>query len=266
MRERERIRIQIEAACDSDVGRERARNEDNCYFDGAVMKQEHEGPPASLYKVFEPDGVLFAIFDGMGGVEGGEIASYLAGRAFQEACEQLEHRWMISETFFHQAVGRMNSAVCLDARARGNQMGTTFVGFGFCDDRIVVCNLGDSKAFRLRAGVMEQLSIDDLARRAQTEGQKPGLTQCIGIPEQQLRLEPHVLTGRVEPGDMYLLCSDGLTDMVPEAQIVEVLQTCPQAGICVQKLVDLALNNGGHDNITVILTRVVEKALSYETK
>lgn len=266
MRERERIRIQIEAACDSDVGRERARNEDNCYFDGAVMKQEHVGPPAPLYNVFEPDGVFFAIFDGMGGVEGGEIASYLAGRAFQNACAQIEHLSVISETFFQQAVERMNSAVCVDAHQRGNQMGTTFVGFGFCDDRIVICNVGDSKAFRLRAGVLEQLSIDDLSRRTQPDGQKPGLTQCIGIPEQHLRLEPHVLTGRIESGDMYLLCSDGLTDMVPEAQITEVLQTCSQTEICVQKLVDLARDSGGIDNITVILTHVVEKALTDETK
>lgn len=259
---RERDKIQIEAACDSDIGRERTRNEDNCYFDGAVMKQEHEGPPAPLYKVFEPDGVLFAVFDGMGGVEGGEIASYLAGRAFQEACAQIEHRSVISETFFQQVVGRMNSSVCVDACQRGNQMGTTFVGFGFCDDRIVICNVGDSKAFRLRKGALEQLSIDDLAWRTQPDGHKPGLTQCIGIPEQQLRLEPHIVTGRVESGDMYLLCSDGLTDMVSEAKITEVLQNCGKTEICVQKLVDLALDSGGHDNITVILTRVVEKALT----
>lgn len=253
--------IWIEAACDSDVGRQRARNEDNCYFDGAVMKQEHEGPPAPLHRSFEPDGVCFAIFDGMGGVEGGEVASYLAGRAFQEACAQVEHRAIISETFFHQAVRRMNATVYTDARQRGNHMGTTFVAMGFCDDSALVCNVGDSKAFRFRTGTLTQLSIDDVAPHAPSDGQKPGLTQCIGIPEHELRLEPHILTGMIRCGDTYLLCSDGLTDMVPEAQIAEILQSSKKADICTQKLVDLALDRGGRDNITVIVMRVIEGAL-----
>lgn len=254
------MKIEIEAAFDSDVGRHRERNEDNCYFDGAVMKQEHEGPPAPLYKVFEPDGVFFAIFDGMGGVEGGEVASYLAGRTFQEACAHVEHRAMLSESFFHQAVEKMNDTVCYEARQRGSQMGTTFVSFAFCEETVCVCNVGDSRAYRLRDGVLTQLSVDDVGVARQTDRGKPGLTQCIGAPSLQRQPEPHLLLGRVRTGDVYLLCSDGLTDMVPQQEIADTLHTARNAEICTQKLVDHALDLGGRDNVTVIVMRVIENA------
>jgi len=252
------LKLEIEAAFDSDVGRHRDRNEDNCYFDGAVMKLEHEGPPAPLYKAFEPDGVFFAIFDGMGGVEGGELASYLAGRVFQEACTGTAHRAMLSETFFHQAVKKMNDAVCAEARQRGNQMGTTFVSFAFCEETVWVCNVGDSRAYRLRDGELTQLSTDDVGYAVRAGKRKAGLTQCIGAPAMQLQPEAHLLAGRTRAGDVYLLCSDGLTDMVPLEQIAAVLRSTENAATCAQKLVDHALDLGGHDNVTVIVMRVTE--------
>ncbi len=252
--------MEIEAAFDSDVGRHRTRNEDNCYFNGAVMKLEHEGPPAPLYKRFEPDGVFFAIFDGIGGIEGGEVASYLAGRAFQEICTRTEHRWMLSETLFHQLVDRIHAAVCEEAQQRGSRMGTTFVSFAFCEESVFVCNVGDSRAYRLRDGVLAQLSLDDVSAADRLDGKKPGLTQCIGAPARDLRLEPHILQGRVRIGDVYLLCSDGLTDMVSQQEIAEVLRSSSPPDVCTQKLVDLALDRGGHDNVTVMVLRITENA------
>ena len=172
----------------------------------------------------------------------------------------MEHRAMLSESFFHQAVEKMNDTVCYEARQRGSQMGTTFVSFAFCEETVCVCNVGDSRAYRLRDGVLTQLSVDDVGVARQTDRGKPGLTQCIGAPSLQRQPEPHLLLGRVRTGDVYLLCSDGLTDMVPQQEIADTLHTARNAEICTQKLVDHALDLGGRDNVTVIVMRVIENA------
>lgn len=255
------MRLSIEAACGSNVGRIRKNNEDNCYFAGRVLSQEHGNIDTPFYQRFATsDGICFGVFDGMGGEADGQVASYLAACAFQRDCEDVEGEGMLSETFFANAVIHMNDAVCAESSRRANRMGSTAVMLGFCDDAVYLCNVGDSKCFRYRGKKLTQISIDHLEDippfLQQSKRGKPRLSQCIGISSEELRLEPYLATGLVQPEDVFILCSDGLTDMITEEDISLVLDRGRDAGVCVQHLIELALEHGGRDNVTVIAIRI----------
>ena len=87
-------------------------------------------------------------------------------------------------------------------------------------------------------------------------GRKPGLTQFLGIEEEEYQIDPQISVTETREGDLYLLCSDGLTDMCSEEEIVEILSRDEAVAACVEELTDRALKHGGRDNITVILCRV----------
>ena len=102
-------------------------------------------------------------------------------------------------------------------------------------------------------GVLEQISKDHVAVAA--FGVKPPLSQNLGIPPTELIIDPYLAQGAYNDGDVYLICSDGLTDMVPTEEISGVLASKPVDGACME-LLEKALANGGRDNITVVLCRI----------
>lgn len=246
----------LEAACMCHIGRQRSNNEDNLFFDGVLLEQEHHTSHLS-YRVIADGRGCFGVFDGMGGAEDGQVASYLAANTFAECCAAQEESQDLTEEHFTDAVQRMNTAVYLEGKRRGNNMGTTAVMIGFQGDAFIVANVGDSRAYRVRGGQMSQISLDhsEVLTAEQRLQRKPRLTQCIGRSPEQRRLEPYIASGFVEAGDRYLLCSDGLTDMVGEKEILSVLEQEIPAECQVEQLVTLALDNGGRDNITVIVIK-----------
>lgn len=248
------MRFELEAACGSSIGRLRTNNEDNFFFGGETLAQENDGCRPPLFARFPSDAVCFGVFDGMGGADDGQVASWLAAQSFRMDQRDAAADEQLSEDFFRGAVEHMNTAVCAEAAARRNHMGTTAVMLGFCMDRAFVCNVGDSRAYRLREGRFSQLSMDHVSLRMYTR-RKPPLSQCIGLPPEELLIEPYIAELGVLAGDVYLLCSDGLTDMVPEDAIAEIL-TESDAGECVKRLIQTAEENGGRDNITVIVVKV----------
>ena len=255
------MKYYLEAACGSDVGRVRQNNEDNCYFGDRILGVEHEGIPKPWTGRFAADRICFGVFDGMGGVEDGQVASYLAAKTFAEHCAALREEGVLSEDFFREAVSRMNESVCLEAEARFNQMGTTAVMAGFSQEAVWLCNVGDSRIYRFRAGQLTQLSLDHVEKLPpyalqSKRRRKPLLTQCIGISPDELLIEPHIIREELQEGDVYLLCTDGLTDMIPDQGIALLLAEESDVDHSVQALISRALLMGGRDNITVLLIRV----------
>lgn len=156
----------------------------------------------------------------------------------------------------------MNGAVCARAaELDSGRMGSTAVLLYLNAREAWVCNVGDSRAFLLRDGELRQLSVDHtdagLLAAQGVRGRKPALTQHLGIRPEEMVLEPHFFREKLRPGDWYLLCSDGLTDMVSEEEIRSAAETAPDAGQCVRKLTEAALENGGRDNVTVIAVRII---------
>jgi len=211
---------------------------------------------------------LYAIADGMGGAQAGEVASGLAAAVLSEAGgeEQGEER---VASLIQEANRRVFRRSSEDAAASG--MGTTMT-VALVDratGSIALGHVGDSRAYRVRAGELVQLTDDhslvgELVRsgklsveEAEAHPQRSVITRAVGTEPE---VDVDTFTVEAEPGDLYLLCSDGLTDMVSDREILSVLAGADDLDRAARALVDAANAGGGEDNITVVLFAVDDEA------
>ena len=249
----------IHAACHCHTGYVRRNNEDNFFFDDLSLQERNAGLSGPLTMTASTDDRrILAVFDGMGGERYGETASFVAAKALFAAAHSLNCEG--DGDFSREAALQMNLEVWRSAVSLGtDRMGTTLAMLTFREDHVYACNLGDSRIFRLREGKLHQLSLDHTDEafiRAQGIRRRPRLTQHLGINPEELQVEPHVAGFFLQSGDRYIICSDGLTDMLEPGQIVEILYAAEDPALCAQQLLDAALAKGGRDNITVIACRV----------
>jgi serine/threonine protein phosphatase PrpC len=212
------------------------------------------------------DETLFAIADGIGGFEAGEVASRIA----IEALKELE-----PDAPFEAAIQEANRRILTSGRGDESLsgMGTTIVAvrFGGSRERPVaeVAHVGDSRAYLLRGGSLRPLTEDhslvaelvrsgELTRdQAAEHPQKNLITRALGA-EEEVEVDTAVLP--VEAGDRILLCSDGLSDMVPEGRISEILASSPDdSETPARRLLSAALDAGGTDNVTVVVVDLKEQ-------
>ena len=244
-------RILISAKGDSDRGHKRRANED------------------SLLSM--PERSLFAVADGMGGYHGGAVASSLAVESLRESFERerflgdLRSEKPIPRRAHElaSAVLQANWAVFQAARRdpRLSQMGTTLVSARFSPNkqRVYIANVGDSRCYRLRGGKLRQLTTDQTMRLIGLHG--PGandLLQAIGVTSD---LAIDLLVDKPQPNDIYLLCSDGLPKMVSDEDIERLLIQETDLEAAVYGLIERANDHGGKDNVTVVLIKVIERAV-----
>lgn len=240
-------------SCVSHIGRRRSMNQDNFICNGQYIASEEDSikfPLEGCMTVHAP--LFFGVFDGMGGEECGEIASLIAA---QQAAKTVIGKHPTDD--FLKYCTEANEKICQYAQDHDiGSMGTTAAMLAFAKSGIVLCNIGDSKIFHFSEGVMEQISLDHVVLSAY--GTKPPLSQNLGIPSDELLIEPYIACGKYHPEDIYLICSDGLTDMVKSDEIEEVLADMPFEKVT-QTLLDKALVNGGRDNITIIVCKIKRK-------
>lgn len=251
----------IELGAKTDVGRVRESNEDH-------------------FRVV-PELQLMIVSDGMGGEASGEVASELAVETIANLCiESVRGGAATSEasappraglsartnTLFsavQAANGRIHSAAQEDPEKRG--MGATVVAAWLEGLRLSLVHVGDSRAYRFRAGALERLTFDHTLvaeqvrigiltpQQADTSAWQSVLIRALGTNEQvDLDVEEHLLT----PGDLLLICSDGLTRMVRDPEISDVLSNSKSAQATADSLVALANKRGGEDNVTVVVLRI----------
>jgi serine/threonine protein phosphatase PrpC len=231
-----------EEAHKTDTGRQRQANEDS-YFARAP---------------------LFAVADGMGGAQAGEVASRIAARAFERkrtvsAGEPAEGQL---EEIAQQANREIHELAQEDSSRAG--MGTTLTAALLRDDEVALGHVGDSRAYLLRDGQLKRLTkdhslVEELRRQgrlteeqAEEHPQRSIITRALG-PEPNVNVD--TMTFPARDGDVFLLCSDGLTTMVPDDQIQEILVSSRNLRTAVNKLVDAANRGGGRDNITAVAFR-----------
>lgn len=242
-------------SCSSHIGKYRSMNQDNFICDGMYM-DDNDGtfdfPLTGKASCDRP--ILLGVFDGLGGEERGEIASLIAAKCASQI--------VIGDDPLTDLNGYCKTAnikICDYAAENGIlEMGTTAALLAFAGTEIVLCNIGDSKIFLFAGGELEQISKDHLS--IAPFGRKPPLSQNLGIRPSELMIEPYVAKGRYNDGDIYLICSDGLTDMIFRDEIINILKHTP-FDKCVTALQEKALENGGKDNITIILCRVERKRI-----
>ncbi len=246
--------MKLQMACVCHKGRVRGSNEDNFYFAGEMLEEDNKGLDAVLYCEcpLEKEQETIAIFDGMGGEVGGEAAAFAASSTLAAilAAQQPPQ--------FPQVLDQLNQAVYQAGVDRHMQsVGCTAVLAHFSDGDVTVASVGDSPAFLFRDGQLEKLSRDDtdaeLLRELGVTNRKPRLTQYLGMDPEELVLEPHIATRSLRGGDILLLCSDGLTDMVPQKELEIQLAQGGSAEDLALVLLKTALIRGGVDNTTIIV-------------
>ncbi len=252
--------MEVKAFGLSDVGRQRQHNEDYFLVDDELQ--------------------LFVVADGMGGHAAGEVASRIAVETIAElvsAPDEPDGTWPHPyDEQYGRSTNRLIAALKLansrvleamrkDARLRG--MGTTVVALLVHEDIVSFAHVGDSRAYLIRNGAISRMTNDhswvfeqvEAGLLTEAEAEKHPLrnviTRALGGA---LTIVPDARELPVEPSDIYLLCSDGLTGMISEDQILEIVSRQPEdleaAG---NALVALANENGGLDNITVVLARTI---------
>lgn len=209
------------------------------------------------------DDGFFCVFDGMGGGDFGEVASYTAAKTTREFLDIKTNINPCDITpSMEKLCGNVNEAVFEAGQRLGSsQMGSTLVGLYFHEKQAWVCNLGDSRCYLFRNGKMRQISEDHTDEQFMREngitGRKPYLTQFLGIDPEEMDIVPYIKSYYLDKGDRFLICSDGVTDMVDEQEICDLLKVSDRPDECVSRLIQEALNGGGKDNITAIVLDIV---------
>ena len=247
----------IEAACLSLTGRVRRENQDRLYFAGQILP-ENGDLTVPLCRTQAAGAPLFlAVFDGMGGEANGALAAALAAEAFRDTVEGEDVPLPAALT---EALLLGNRRICGEMARGLPPMGTTAVAACLRGEELLLTNIGDSPAFLLRRGSLTRLSAEHteaaLLSRWGVPVRKPRLTQFLGIPPEEMVIEPHTLRLALQPGDWLLLCSDGLTDMVPPAELPALLEERAPVARNLLRLGDEAMARGGRDNLTAILCRL----------
>lgn len=221
---------------------------------------------------------LFAVADGMGGHATGEVASEIAVRVLSELAPEHPDGEALG-----RAIEEANRAVIQAAReGRGRQgMGTTMTAAMLEGERLVIAQVGDSRAYLLHQGKLQQLTRDHslmadmieagqlTPEEARTHPQRSVITRALGS---DAHLHPDIYEINVETGDRLLICSDGLSGMIFDDQIENTLRRVQDPQRCASQLVNEAIAAGGHDNVTVIVADVTgyaevrRKKLARKTK
>ena len=231
-----------ESAGKTDPGRVRRRNEDAFVVD----------PP------------LFAVADGMGGAQAGEVASRLAAAAFREyrEADELAPEERV-QAIIKEANRRIYDRARTDSEVSG--MGTTVTAALLSDGGVVIGHVGDSRAYRIRDGRLEQLTEDhslvaDLMRsgrltpeEAEGHPQRSVITRALGTDPD---VDVDTLVIEAAAGDLFLLCSDGLSTMVSEPDVLRTVERANTLDEAARDLVRAANTGGGEDNVTVVLFRL----------
>jgi protein phosphatase len=243
--------------------------------DAGIVRTHNEDSIAA-----DPENGLVVLADGMGGYNAGEVASGMATAIISTEVQHVlsEHPLdgpdmpggkAAAQRLLVEQIDKANGSIFQAAQSHVQYagMGTTLVAAIFHDNRLTVAHIGDSRLYRLRGGQLEQLTKDHSLLQEQIDSgmltpeqakfsqNKNLVTRALGI---EPAVEPEVHEFAAAPGDIYLLCSDGLNDMVSDEDIAMTLHTLSaNLRLAAQQLVQLANDNGGRDNISVILVKVL---------
>lgn len=197
------------------------------------------------------------VADGMGGYEGGEIASEDVAQFFCDFTLNLDSGLSTEE--MTEKIENWAKTAHRNILEKSRQfpeyegMGTTFCGILFYENLVFALNIGDSRLYRFRDGILRQISTDHSMRERTGDYSLPSnlIYNSVGGGE-SVFIDVVELTGQIYSDDLFLICSDGLSDMIPDDEIEQVLLDEPAA----EKLVEAAKNAGGKDNVSVILLKI----------
>ncbi len=231
----------------SDKGKVRQNNEDI-----ALILNEFIRDSAISFSFEMPENFKFCaiVSDGMGGLDNGEIASEMATKSFDQFLYNLEEGLDENEIILQIKQWVKNTNIDIINKAGDSQMGCTFSGLFMYENKAFILNIGDSRVYRTRYDHFKQLTTDHSERNRTKNENIPSnlIYNALGIDNVFIDIVPtHII-----PGDKYVICSDGLHDMIDDDTINAIISL----GGGAQQLANAALNAGGKDNVTIILIEI----------
>lgn len=253
--ERNEVRYRLGLSCQ--MGGRRSNNEDNFFLNGVFKTLEEADHPTQL-TASAVSCAAIAVCDGMGGEADGELAALEAVKCLHDWQERLCER---AKETVDDCIREMNRLVCERQQERGCRMGTTLVLAVLNGRGGQIYHVGDSRAYRMSNGALEQLTEDHTAAQAllnmglqpKSQREYSQLTQFIGIPEEEMLLEAGRREFELKAGDRLLLCSDGLSDTLEAERIREVLSSGEEPEEQALRLTRDAEELGGKDNVTALV-------------
>lgn len=255
--------MRIESIALTHEGRVRENNEDNYFVCGKYKKEvllnRHGTERNEICEEY-----LYAVCDGMGGEAFGERASLIA-------VEALSEYWKNKSFDINDYVKKTNDKICDEIENNsGTRMGTTLAVLYIKDNIAHAYNIGDSRIYLFRKNKLEQISKDHTQterlirmniitpEEAKTHPERHKLTQHLGIFPEEMIIEPFETEISVNVGDVFLLCSDGVTDVLCDEGISEILGIDNPVKESLKMLVLKAIKKGGTDNVTAVIVKVLE--------
>ncbi len=260
-------KVILEAAARSEIGKVRKNNEDNLCIDGELFSAIQLDEGVRFADAFDFPCVI-GVCDGMGGQDNGEFASAVTAQAIAEfrdalcgddCCEAIA-----------QFAKTANARICGEITATGKRIGTTGALAIFKPDAVTAANVGDSRIYHFQNNRLSRVSVNHTEaqmkinmglmtpEQAETDASRHRLTQYFGMFEDEMVLSPAVCQKSPLIGDIYLICSDGLTDMVPDESIESIIARGGNVANIADNLVAAALAAGGEDNVTVAVAKITE--------
>lgn len=246
------IKLSIDVS--SDVGKTRTNNEDMIMVDNTMIR---DNAYISAIEKEDTDRFIVAIADGMGGYNGGEIASEIVLQSLNKFFFSLPENLAVDQ-FYEQMFGWLDIAnQCIEQKGKEDNlledMGTTLVACIYYNHNYYWANCGDSRLYRIHNGEITQITTDhSLNTLVGSTAHSHVITNCIGAGCSTSYLDFSVANDCIEQGDYLLLCSDGLTDMISDANILDIVMN----GGKTADLVQAANIAGGIDNISVCLMKI----------
>jgi len=251
----------IDAAMIYDKGSIRKNNEDAYYFDGKYAPLAEMDHTERLQKTTDAPGSLWAVCDGMGGQSNGEMASYTAVSGMRELQHHLQGREFATtiQSWVHQAS---------DAVQRKADGGTTLVMLYCTEDALQTAHVGDSRIYRLHEGKLSRLSRDHskvemmvsagilTEEEAETHPQRHTITRYLGMDSEYVCDATVSEKIPYSTGDRYLLCSDGVTDMLKDRELEAILKETNSIGECADRIREAVFAAGARDNMTLIVLEI----------
>ena len=256
----------------SDRGLLRPNNEDHFIVADLTRKmlgvQDNRVVPKMVYHEIGARGTLLAVADGLGGYEGGEIASQIAVDVTAETLFAAENLHRVPARRLCTAVQTAHQAICQHNGGTGSRggMSSTLTALHVGRDIITIAQVGDSRAYLFSRGKLLQLTEDQTVVRmmlkkgllTEEEARKhPDRNVILQALGQGQEVTPEMRGVHFQDGDCVLLCTDGLSSFVPQQRIEAILQAEKHENVRCQRLIEEALNAGGPDNVTVLLARFI---------
>lgn len=245
------------------AGRVRRENEDNYSLNGRMTSTgDLKKGSAFVQSMTEP--FHLCVCDGMGGENYGDLASGIAVETISAHAVNVYDSGEDFSFAISNSLDDANVRICAEINARGKRMGTTLAAVYAVKGKLYCVNIGDTRIYHYSNGILEQISFDHTHAQTMVDAGEIGMSQATNIPDakrltrhlgvfpQEANLSPNIsVIDDVDEGDVVVLCSDGLTDMLTDDDITGVLSTAESSQDAASKLVRMSLERGGKDNITV---------------